>query len=380
MSRIFLVAGESSGDIHGANLVRAIRTLDPGVICEGLGGHRMADAGMTLRFDLAERAIMGFTEVVKSYPMLRRLFYDTVEYLEQTRPDALVLIDYPGFNIRLAQKARALKIPVIYYISPQIWAWKKGRLKKIAKTVDKMLTILPFEETLYRNAGVDCCYVGHPLLDQIAASPLTGEYKGDCVIGLLPGSREQEIGRIFPVMAQVAREIHNVHPEARFLVPCVDATRELQVRALIASQLLPTDCVIEPVLGKSYEILSAARFCLVASGTATLETALFGVPMVILYKMSSLSFQIAKRLVHIEHVGLANILAGRGIVPEFLQDDASVAKVLPVALNLIADSPDRKRMLDDLAQLKNMMGAPGASARAAQAVLDTLRARQGGKT
>ena len=380
MSRIFLVAGESSGDIHGANLVRALLALAPGTICEGLGGHRMAEAGMTLRFDLAERAIMGFTEVVKSFPMIRRLFRDTVAHLEKTRPDALVLIDYPGFNIRLAQKARKLNIPVIYYISPQIWAWKKRRLHTIAKVVDKMLTILPFEESLYRSAGVDCCYVGHPLLDQIAETPIQGEFKGECIIGLLPGSREQEIGRIFPVMAQVAQGIHAAHPNARFLVPCVDATRERQVRALITNQALPADCVIEPVLGKSYEILSAARFCLVASGTATLETALFGIPMAILYRMSPLSYQIAKRLVQIKYIGLANILAGRGIVPEFIQDDVSVSKVLPVALNLIADSPERQYMIDNLAQLKLMMGAPGASERAARAVLDSLQNRLGGKT
>lgn len=339
----------------------------------------MADAGMMLRYDLAERAIMGFTEVVKSYPMLRRLFHDTVTHLEQTRPDALVLIDYPGFNIRLAQKAKALKIPVIYYISPQIWAWKKGRLRTIAHAVDKMLAILPFEEPLYQNAGVDCTYVGHPLLDQIAATQFTGEFRGECVIGLLPGSREQEINRLLPVMVEVAQGIHVTTPNARFLLPCVDLPRKQQVQALIRGQNLPVSSVIEPIQGKSYEVLKAARFCLVASGTATLETALFGVPMVICYKMSPLSYQIAKRLVHIEHIGLANILAGHGIIPEFIQDEACAAKILPVAQNLIDDSPARQQMLADLVQLQSKMGSMGASERAAYAILETIKRRQGAK-
>lgn len=363
MTRIFLVAGESSGDMHGANLVRALRALEPSILCEGLGGHRMAEAGMTLRHDLAGEAIMGFSEVVRALRSIRRLFLDTVRGLEESRPDCLVLIDYPGFNIRLAKRARALGIPVAYYISPQVWAWKKGRIHTLAANVNTMLVILPFEEELYRDAGVPVAFVGHPLLDEMARYTNTGEYQGDCVIGLLPGSRHQEIERLMPVMIDVARGIRESHPEARFVTPCVSKTREAQVCSLAG------DFPLETAVGKTYDVLSAARFCLVASGTATLETALFGVPMAILYKTTPLNYAMAKWLVRIRHIGLANILAGREIVPEFIQGAAAHAAILPAALDLIGETPARARMLADLAELRATLGGPGASKRAACEIL-----------
>jgi len=227
-----MVAGESSGDIHGANLLRALRALEGDLECEGLGGRHLAGAGMHLRYDLAEKAVMGFTEVVRSLGVIRRLFAETAARLEATRPDCLVLIDYPGFNIRLAKEAKRLDIPVVYYIGPQVWAWKKGRIHTIARLVAKMLVILPFEEAIYRDIGVDCTYVGHPLLDHLATFEPAGAYEGDLVIGLLPGSRAQEIRRIFPVQRDVARGIREHYPEARCVVPCVDAARAEQIRAL----------------------------------------------------------------------------------------------------------------------------------------------------
>jgi lipid-A-disaccharide synthase len=353
--------------MHGANLIRALWAAEPGLVCEGLGGRRMAAAGMTLRYDLAGQAIMGFAEVLKAFRSIRRVFLDTVDYLNRVRPACLVLIDYPGLNLRLARKAKAAGIPVVYYISPQIWAWKRGRIHTIAKVVNKMLVILPFEEALYRAVGVDCAYVGHPLLDQIAAVAPAGAFRGNLVIGLLPGSREQEISRLMGPMIATARGIQAVHRDARFIVPCVDEGRERQVRALAG------DFRLETAVGKMYEVLDAARFCLVASGTATLETALFGVPMVILYKTAPLNYWIARRVVRIEHIGLVNILAGRGIVPEFIQHDASVEKMLPAALDLIGDTTRRARMEQDLAGLRSRLGGPGASARAAAEVLNVIR-------
>ena len=367
MIRVFFVAGESSGDLHGANLIRALRKADPAIEFEGLGGRRMAEAGMALRYDLAGMAVMGFSEVVTAFGTVRRVFQDTVAYLSQTRPDALVLIDYPGFNIRLGRKAKALGIPVIYYISPQVWAWKKKRIHTIAEMVESMLVIFPFEEKLYKDIGVDCVYVGHPLLDHIAATQTTNPYGDDLVIGLLPGSREQEIRRLLPVMLEVGRGIQNAHPRARFVTPCVDSARERQVRAV--SGPFP----LETVVGKTYDILSAARFCLVASGTATLETALFRVPMIILYKVSRLNYWIARRVVHVEHIGIVNILAGRRIVPEFIQRDARSDAILPRALELIDDTPAREQMLRDLAAVRAKLGAPGASERAARHVLDVVK-------
>ena len=200
MTRIFFVAGESSGDIHGANLIRALREREPELVCEGLGGTRMAAEGMTLRYDLAGRAIMGFVEVLKSLRFIRRLFYETLETIKANPPDCLVLLDYPGFNLELAKRVKPLGIPIVYYISPQVWAWKKKRIHTIARLVDKMLVILPFEEKLYRDIWVDGVYVGHPLLDQIPRIEVKTLYPGEMVVGLLPGSREQEIRRILPPM------------------------------------------------------------------------------------------------------------------------------------------------------------------------------------
>jgi len=222
-----------------------------------------------------------------------------------------------------------------------------------------MLVIFPFEEDLYKEAGVDCAYVGHPLLDHAASFTATGMYQGDCVIGLLPGSREQEIGRLLPAMLGVAESIRRAHPEARFIAPCVDEARQAQVRAMAGSFPL------EMHMGSTFEVLHAARFCLVASGTATLETALFQVPMIILYKVSGLSYWIARRLVRIEHIGLVNILAGAGIVPEFIQERARPELITPTALELIEDSPARETMRRDLAEVREKLGEPGASRRAA---------------
>ena len=366
MTRIFFVAGESSGDIHGANLIRALKEQAPAVDCAGLGGKHMASAGMALRFDLAGEAIMGFTEVVRKFPQIRRLFHETLAYLKTSPPDCLVLIDYPGFNLRLAREAKRLGIPIVYYISPQVWAWKKKRIFTIAKLVRKMLVILPFEESLYRTLGLDCTFVGHPLLDHIARTPIEGQFKEGLVIGLMPGSREQEISRLMPLMTAVAQGIAQTHPEARFVTPCVDPAREAQVRALAG------DLPLETVIGNTYELLDGARFCLVASGTATVETALFQVPMIILYQISPVSYSLARLLVDVEHIGMVNILAGKRIVPEYVQR-VPVDEVVTKSLELIEDTPARAKMLTDLAAVKESLGGPGASRRAATEVLQVAQ-------
>lgn len=369
MARVFLIAGESSGDLHGGNLVRALCDFDGAIECEGLGGQHMAAAGMSLRHDLAGEAIMGFTEVVKSLGKIHRLFNETVDYLGENAPDCLVLIDYPGFNIRVARRAHALGIPVVYYISPQVWAWKKGRVRTLARIIDKMLVILPFEEALYREAGLECAYVGHPLLDHIATIPRKGLFREGLVIGLLPGSREQEIRRLLTVMLDVAGGIRQRHPEARFVAPCVDAERESQIRAMAG------DFPLETVIQGAYEVLDGARFCLVASGTATVETAVFGTPMAILYRVSPLSYWLARLLVDVEHIGMVNILAGRRIVPEFVQHEARADRVLSAALELIEDTPARAQMVHDLAEVRAVLGEPGASVRAANEILKVIEGR-----
>ena len=370
--RIFFSAGESSGDLHGSNLIQALRELEPALECVGLGGRRMAEAGMELRHDLAERAIMGFTEVVKSLGYIRRLLSESIEYLRQTRPDGLVVMDYPGFNIRLAKHAKALGIPVIYYISPQIWAWKKGRIHTIARIIEKMLVILPFEEKLYADVDVDCRYVGHPLLDHIRQlNPGESERAGR-TIGVMPGSRAQEIGRLLPVMLEVAQGILDRHPDARFACPVVDGERERQVRAIAKSFPL------EVRVGGTHDVLREARFCLVASGTATLETALFEVPFIVMYTVSHLTYWLARLLVKVDHIALVNILANKRLVPEFVQYAATAERMLPVALELIEDSPARQALLEGLSEIRRILGGEGASRTAALEVLETLAARNHG--
>ncbi|MEA3366465.1 MAG: lipid-A-disaccharide synthase [Candidatus Hydrogenedentes bacterium] len=372
MKRIFFVAGESSGDIHGANLIRALREMAPDVQCEGLGGTHMAAAGMDLRYDLAEHAIMGFTEILRSFGMIRRIFRETRARLEASRPDAVVLIDYPGFNLRLAREAHKLEIPIIYYISPQVWAWKRKRVRTIARLVRKMLVILPFEAALYEEAGVDSVYVGHPLLDHIPTVNVNGALRDKFVVGLLPGSRRQEIERLLPVMLDVARDIRQRHPEAYFVSPCVDAEREKQIRSVAADFPLHTQ------VGKTYEVLDAARFCMVASGTATVETALFGVPFVILYRVTNLTYWIARALVRVHHIGMVNILANKRVVPEFVQHEATRQRIVPVVFDLLEDTPARRQMIEDLAAVRAMLGTRGASQRAAGEILDVLSEKSNG--
>ena len=368
MTRLFFSAGESSGDLHGSHLIEALRELEPGIECEGLGGTRMQAAGMTLRCDLAGRAIMGFAEIVWSLGFIRRVFLDTVKHLKQSRPDGLVVIDYPGFNIRLALRAKAMGLPVIYYISPQVWAWKKGRIHTIAKAVEKMLVILPFEKAIYDEIGLDCTYVGHPLLDHFASIDVKDVYTGGLVVGVMPGSRAQEIERILGVMLEVARGIQERYPEARFLSPCVDEERAAQVRALAG------DFPLEVVPGGMYEVLKGARFCLVASGTATVETALFEVPMVVLYKVAAPSYWLARLLVDVEAIAMVNILAGKPIVPEFIQGAATAENIVPAALELMDESPARETMIDELKRIREKLWG-GASENAAREILSVIKGR-----
>jgi len=339
------------------------------VECEGIGGMRMAEAGMQLHCDLASSGIMGFVEVLRSLRFIRNVFNETLQRLKQRPPDCLVLIDYPGFNMRLAAKAKKMGIPVVYYISPQVWAWKPKRVYKIAAAADKVLVIFPFEKSLYEPTGVACEWVGHPLLDHIAATPVEGCFAGKCVIGLLPGSRGQEVQRLLPPMLEVARQLRMDFPDARFIAPCVDELRAQQIRGLVG------DFPLEVVVGQFYEVLHAARFCLVASGTATLETALFNVPMVVMYKVAPLTYQIARRLVKTPYISLVNILAKRAVVPEFIQGMANPEVVVPVARELVGDTPRRSTMLADLAGIRAMLGEPGASRRAAEAIRDVVEKR-----
>ena len=367
MKHVFLIAGEPSGDMHGAHLVEALCAADPDLRCSGLGGRRMEQAGMELHYDLAADAVMGFVEVLRKALPLRRLFLDTLARVRRERPDCVVLIDYPGFNLRFAKAVHAFGIPVVYYISPQVWAWKRKRLDTLARVVSRMLVILPFEEDLYRDKGVYCVYVGNPLLDEVASSRGSHPDEEDrLVVGLLPGSRPQEIERIAPVMAETGAALLESYPGLKFLTPCLNEERGAQIRSAMGG--LP----VEILVGGMHEVLGRARCCLVASGTATLETALFEVPMCIVYRVNALSYWLARLLVRIRFIGLVNILLNREVVPELIQHDAVAAKIVPVMRELIEDTETRRLMLLNLQEVKRRLGPPGASERAAAEILDLI--------
>lgn len=367
MTRVFLIAGEASGDAHGAALIGALKTLRPDIACDGLGGPKMAAAGMELRHDLASSAIMGFVEVIKHLGPIRRLFLDTVAHIKASRPDVVVLIDYPGFNLRLAKALHGSGIPVVYYISPQVWAWKKKRIHDIQRYCAKMLVIFPFEEKIYRDIGMDCAFVGHPLLEHIDAHQPDPGIVGEPVIGLLPGSRAQEIERLLPVMLDTARGLLAEFPGAVFYTPCVNETRAAQIRAIAG------DFPLEIRIGQMYGIVKSARACLVASGTATLETALLGTPFLIVYKTNAVTFFLAKRLVQVAHIGIVNLLLNRRAVPEFLQEEATADHLLPTLRKLLSDSLERIDMLRAFTELRTLLGNANASHRAAEEVLKAAR-------
>jgi len=374
--RIFLVAGEPSGDQHGAALVRELRHLVPEIEMVGLGGRRMEEEGMTLRFDLAEHAIVGFTEVFRHLPQVRSAYRSAVEEFDRMPPEAVVLIDYPGFNVRLAREAKRRGIRVIYYISPQLWAWGRGRLAKMAERVDLMLVILPFEETMYREADMRVEFVGHPLLDEMAEyqfdEQLMAGWKNDGrspMLGLLPGSRVQEIDRLLPVMAESAELLREDYPEGRFIMPLADDECGHAASRILASH---KEAGIEMVVGCVPEVLKSADVCMIASGTATLQAAICGTPMVVAYKLSGLSYLMARLLVRIDHISLVNILAGGSLVPEFIQGQARPAEIAQAVRQILAKPEMRRRMVAGLAEVQQRLGERGASRRAAERILGEM--------
>ncbi|MBI4832877.1 MAG: lipid-A-disaccharide synthase [Candidatus Lindowbacteria bacterium] len=373
--RIFIVAGEASGDKHAANLVRAMRTVMPGVRAEGLGGERMQQAGCDLRADLVAVAVMGFVQVVAKLPFFRRLLAETTEYLRQNRPDALVLVDYPGFNLRLAAAAKKLGIPVAYYISPQIWAWRPGRIHKIARLVDKMIVIFPFEEELYRKVNVDVTYVGHPLLDSFSEAELDARFLDgmdipdpSAVFGILPGSRKQEIRAVLPTLVETAKIIAARMPQARFLIPCSSQGNMELTKTIVGESGIPARLFV----GKVYDVARASRCCMVVSGTATLEVAWFLTPLVVVYKTGHLAWLLGRRLLRVPHISLINILAGREIVPEMLQYRMRPELLAARVTELCREGDERRVVIEELKGVREKLGAPGASLRAARAVCELI--------
>lgn len=375
MSKIFIIACEASGDSHGAHLVESIRKIDPSVEFEGLGGAEMERAGVRLLEDMTRTSVLGLGDVLRKYFHFRRIFYRALAHVAASRPDLLVLIDSPAFNLRFAKKIRR-RIPVIYYISPQIWAWGWRRIGTIRRTVDQMIAILPFEEPMYRKEKVPCTFVGHPLLDRVKVSKPRTELRkefglapSDQAIALLPGSREPEVRRILPIMLETARLLRSEMPRLRFLMSqAPQVSPDLYEEILGRYPEVPLDRFSDRI----YDLVSLADFALVASGTATLETALLGTPFFLLYKASASTFFLGRRLVRIPYIGLVNVLAGRHVVPEFIQHLARPERIAHDTKLMLQNEELRKSFLKDVQEVCKKLGEPGASDRAARIVVEKL--------
>ena len=379
MKRIMIVAGEASGDLHGSNLVRSALSLDPDLKFYGLGGENLRNAGIDLLFDLEHQGLFGFLEIVSSLRSTIGIYRSLKASLTRDRPSAVVLIDYPDFNLRLAKSAKRLGIPVFYYISPQLWAWRQGRVKKVDRYVDRMAVVFPFEPDFYQRHGVEVSFVGHPLLDVMDPPRPKEEVKTELgfdpsrpLLGLLPGSRMSEIKAHLPLMLESARRLNAGRPNGVALaVAQADSLGSGELTPFL--ELGPKD--VKLVAGHTHDLQNAADVILTASGTATLETALMLTPMVVIYRLKLLSYQIFRRMVKIEHVAMANLIAGEEVVPELLQNDARPDNIV-TELNRILDSPeDRRRMVEGLTLIRKKLGGQGASLRAARLLLETINSR-----
>jgi lipid-A-disaccharide synthase len=371
-----MVAGEASADLHGSHLVKAMKGLDPGIVFWGIGGKEMERAGVRLLFSSSEMAVVGLTEVFSRIGTIVRAATRLKSILKGMRPDLLILIDYPDFNIHIAGTASRFNVPVLYYISPQVWAWRKGRVRKIARRVNRMAVILPFEEEFYRMKGVRVDYVGHPLMDAVSAGPASLEgvsppdtAEGGPVLGLLPGSRREEIRNLLPVMVGAAEILARRYPGIRCLLPLAPTIDP----EFIEPFLKDTSVEIGVVRGDVHRVLGQCRAALVASGTATLDTAIMGVPMVIVYKVSFLSYRVARMVVKVPHIGLVNLVAGERLVPELVQHEAVPRRLAREALTLLEDRDVRSRMKEGLKGVREALGRGGASVKTARIALEMMR-------
>jgi lipid-A-disaccharide synthase len=368
--RALIVTGEASGDLHGANLIRAAREIDPGLSFFGVGGSRMAAAGCEILIAGEELAVMGLVEVLGHFPVILRAFNRLKALLRgPDRPAVLILIDFPDFNLRLAREAKKAGVPVLYFVSPQVWAWRRGRVHKIARVVDRLAAIFPFEPAFYHGLDIDVEYVGNPLLDEAKVECDRNEFRlrigldpAFPVVGLFPGSRRNELKYNFDTILGAAELIHRRHPEASFLLPVAPSLTREEISRRLAGCSLPVTLVQESI----YDVANACDAVLTVSGTVTLQIALVGTPMAILYRMAPLTYAVGRRLVRVPHIGLANIVAGEGVVREFVQDDAT-AENLAAEIVRILDEPEYERSIrQGLSRVREYMGEPGCSARVAR--------------
>ncbi len=374
---VLIIAGEASGDLHGYNLVRAIKELEPEVKFMGIGGERLKEAGVRLIASSSDMAVVGFTEVFTKLKNILRAGIRIKKILKEKRPELLILIDYPDFNLYIAGYAKKMGIPVMYYISPQVWAWRTGRIRKIKERVDRMVVILPFEKDFYEKRGVKVSYVGHPLIDAIPKDinreeirirlGVKGHYP---VFGIIPGSRKEEIKNILPIMLKALDILKSRYRYKNIIayLPLANTVDPGYVKRFIRDypfiRLLPNQDI--------YNMLAICDIAFVTSGTATLETAIMGVPMIVAYKGSAISFCIAKMLVKVKYISLANLIAGERIVPEILQNDLTPEAIVEEAIRIIEQQEVRDTMKSRLKSIRDMLGKGEASKKAARIAIEMM--------
>ena len=371
---VAIIAGEASGDQHGAKLVKAMLKKNPALFFCGIGGPALRQAGVRILVEASELTVVGITEVLSKISVILKGMGTIKKLLKSLKPDLLILIDFPDFNLRIAATAKKIGIPVLYYISPQIWAWRRGRVKRIGKLVDHMAVILPFEQPFYREHNVPATFVGHPLLDSplpTSEQVMAGGAEGHTTIGLVPGSRDNEISRHLPVMLDTADILKDRRKHAIFIISHAPSVERNQIEAIVAEH--PCRMDVEIVSDRIDTVFGRSDIIVAASGTVTLQAAIHGTPMVIIYKVSPISFMLGRALVRVPHIGLVNLVAGEQLVPEFVQNAASPETIASAVENMLKDTDKLNHLKRQLFRLRDVMGGTGASDRVADIALDILK-------
>ena len=374
--KILLVAGEVSGDLHGSRLVEAIQRIDPDIEFFGIGGEGLERAGMKLLYPSQSLSVVGITEVFFKLSAILKALQGLKKSIDRERPDLVILVDFPDFNLRLAKMAQRKGIPILYYIGPQVWAWRPRRIKLIARLVKKMIVLFPFEVPLYQAAGVDVEWVGHPLLDIV--KPTLSREKAfqqfgldprRRTVGLLPGSRKHEVERLLPPLLASAHLLQKEIPDLQFVIPLAPGLP----KTLLLSRMGNISVPVAVVEGFTYDVMNLSELLIVASGTATLEGAIVGKPMIIVYKVSFLSYWVGRALIRLDHIGLVNLVAEKEIVPELIQKDVNPQQIADEAFRILRDPILSRKMAESVNKVRQKLGELGAAERAARIVTSLLR-------
>jgi lipid-A-disaccharide synthase len=375
--KIMIVAGEASGDLHGSNLVKAMLSKDSSLKFYGIGGEKLRDAGVNIIADSSDMAVVGLTEVLSKLGFILKVRHRLKKSIREEHPDLLILIDYPDFNISLAKVAKKSNVKVFYYISPQVWAWRKRRVNDLARCVDRMAVILPFEKEFYDRVSLDVGFVGHPLLDTVKRTRSRSEIVSELgleadrtTVAILPGSRENEVTRLLPEMLGAAEILKETIPSVQFILPLA-GTLPIEMITTIAENYSVDIKIVRN--NDTYDAIGESDIAIVASGTATLEVALLEIPMIIVYKVSPFTYLVGKTFIDVEHIGLVNIIAGKRVVPELIQEDATAEKIAEETEKILSDRALADRIKGDLRNLRRRLGNPGAAERTAGLAYELLQ-------